>query len=248
MQALWPDNSRDLTASARRSQARRSTCPRAGRCAATACRACDTGRGKSPGSCRAGISWAGVSLDSAFCESRPPCATAPSVIKKFMSEPDATTSNRVYASAAEVKLYAMNRIETIESSPEFVAANEKADARRLACRRAADTRRQKRKEWSDNLEVEVPVIPQTDVEVWHVNTTTGTGRAVDSMTRSRGNRMSESSWIASLSTIFATSALSTNGFWSRLSAGRALMTREQKSRRKCWTLLPTRILILPKSA
>ena len=62
------------------------------------------------------------------------------LIKKFLPNPDETKTNPVIKSAAPMKLYKIKRVERIEKSERFIKEMENISRRKIAARKAVETK------------------------------------------------------------------------------------------------------------
>ena len=60
------------------------------------------------------------------------------LIEKWLSEPDKYKKNPHYKSGPQMKLYSINRVESIEALPEFVIEKEKILARKSRLKKVED--------------------------------------------------------------------------------------------------------------
>ena len=64
------------------------------------------------------------------------------LIVKFFSEPDARRTNPQYRSAAPVKLYSIEKVNAVIQTEEYKLARAKVEKRKLAAKKAADSKRE----------------------------------------------------------------------------------------------------------
>lgn len=64
------------------------------------------------------------------------------LIVKFFSEPDARRTNPRYRSAAPVKLYSIEKVNAVIQTEEYNLARAKVEKRKLAAKKAADSKRE----------------------------------------------------------------------------------------------------------
>lgn len=80
-----------------------------------------------------------------------------SLISRFLSEPDRYKKNPHYACAAPMKLYLLERVEKVESDPQFQEARAKSEVRKRASKKAVETKTAKTLEEVDKaVQVKVP--------------------------------------------------------------------------------------------
>lgn len=78
------------------------------------------------------------------------------LIKKFLPKPDETKTNPVIKSAAPMKLYKIKRVERIEKSEKFIKEMENISRRKIAARKAVETKTAKTVEWANSIKFNVP--------------------------------------------------------------------------------------------
>jgi hypothetical protein len=78
------------------------------------------------------------------------------LIRKFLPTPDKTTANPVFPSKARMRLYALDRVQQIESKEEFQREKAKVPQHRQTAKKAVATKRKRTQEYIDNLVVELP--------------------------------------------------------------------------------------------
>lgn len=86
-----------------------------------------------------------------------------SIIKKMGVEPDREEVNPHYRCAAPMKLYDVRRIESIEATDEFRTLYNAALKRRMAAKKAADTKMQAMKEYVHSIEIKMPNLSREQV-------------------------------------------------------------------------------------
>ena len=79
-----------------------------------------------------------------------------SLIKRFLLEHDDTAINPHYKSGPLILLFSQKRVETAEAKKEFQEAFAKAQKRRAAAKKAAQTRMKRTEEYLENLKIAVP--------------------------------------------------------------------------------------------
>ena len=77
------------------------------------------------------------------------------LISDLLGEPDKTAPNPHYNKGALMRLYDWERVERAENEEEFGRMAAKAEARRVAGRKAAQTRRRKAAQWAANVEIRI---------------------------------------------------------------------------------------------
>lgn len=80
------------------------------------------------------------------------------LIKKFLPKPDETKTNPVIKSAAPMKLYKIKRVERIEKSEKFIKEMENISRRKIAARKAVETKTAKIIEWANSVKINVPTL------------------------------------------------------------------------------------------
>lgn len=80
------------------------------------------------------------------------------LIKKFLPKPDETKTNPVIKSAAPMKLYKIKRVERIEKSEKFIKEMENISRRKIAARKAVETKTAKTVEWANSVKINVPTL------------------------------------------------------------------------------------------
>lgn len=83
------------------------------------------------------------------------------LMKRFLGEPDELRDNPRYRSAAPLRLYAAQRVEAAEATPEFAAARKGSARRSVSAEKAAETRRTRLLAEVDALQVTVPALPRS---------------------------------------------------------------------------------------
>ena len=86
-----------------------------------------------------------------------------SIIKKMGVEPDKEEVNPHYRCAAPMKLYDVRRIESIEATDEFRTLYNTALKRRMAAKKAADTKMQAMKDYVHSIEIKMPNLSREQV-------------------------------------------------------------------------------------
>jgi hypothetical protein len=86
------------------------------------------------------------------------------LITSFLREPDELRTNPFYSTAPPTRLYALDRIELAETTPEFVSAKAKAEERSSSMRAAATRRRHATTSHAERVVLKVPVIPLDRLE------------------------------------------------------------------------------------
>ena len=86
-----------------------------------------------------------------------------SIIKKMGVEPDKEEVNPHYRCAAPMKLYDVRRIESIEATDEFRTLYNTAFKRRMAAKKAADTKMQAMKDYVHSIEIKMPNLSREQV-------------------------------------------------------------------------------------
>lgn len=80
------------------------------------------------------------------------------LIKKFLPKPDETKTNPIVKSAAPMKLYKIKRVERIEKSEKFIKEMENISRRKIAARKAVETKTAKTVEWANSIKFNVPTL------------------------------------------------------------------------------------------
>ena len=94
------------------------------------------------------------------------------LIKKFLPKPDETKTNPIVKSSAPMKLYKIKRVERIEKSEKFINEMESISKRKLAARRAVETKTAKTIEWANSIKINVPSIDKDKLlrkAIYHYN-------------------------------------------------------------------------------
>ena len=78
------------------------------------------------------------------------------LIRKFLPKPDETKTNPIIRSAAPMKLYKIKRVEKIEKSEKFIKEMESISRRKIAARKAVETKTAKTIEWANSIKFNVP--------------------------------------------------------------------------------------------
>jgi hypothetical protein len=86
------------------------------------------------------------------------------LIAKLLGEPDGFKRNPHYRSAAPLRLYDAARVESAESSPEFVAKKTGTAARSASARKAAETKRDTLLRQVEAMEVQVEIVPAEQLQ------------------------------------------------------------------------------------
>ena len=86
-----------------------------------------------------------------------------SIIKKMGVEPDKEEVNPHYRCAAPMKVCDVRRIESIEATNEFRTLYNTALKRRMAAKKAADTKMQAMKDYVHSIEIEMPNLSREQV-------------------------------------------------------------------------------------
>lgn len=94
------------------------------------------------------------------------------LIKKFLPKPDETKTNPIVKSAAPMKLYKIKRVERIEKSEKFIKEMENISRRKIAARKAVETKTAKTIEWANSIKINVPSIDKDKLlrkAIYHYN-------------------------------------------------------------------------------
>ena len=83
-----------------------------------------------------------------------------SIIKSLNVEPDEERPNPKYKSASPMKLYKLEKIKSLEATPEFEQLYEKSLKRRASAEKAVETKREKLIEFAENVKIEVRYMPE----------------------------------------------------------------------------------------
>ena len=86
------------------------------------------------------------------------------LIKKFLPKPDETKTNPIVKSAAPMKLYKIKRVERIEKSERFIKEMENISMRKIAARKAVETKTAKTIEWANTVKINVPTFSKDKLE------------------------------------------------------------------------------------
>ena len=86
------------------------------------------------------------------------------LIKKFLPKPDETKTNPIIRSAAPMKLYKIKRVERIEKSEKFIKEMENISRRKIAARKAVETKTAKIIEWANTVKINVPTFSKDKLE------------------------------------------------------------------------------------
>lgn len=84
------------------------------------------------------------------------------MIDWLLKKPDVTQSNPYYRHAAPMKLYRIERVNYVESTPGFFIAKEKADKRKMSSCRAMETKREEAKNWARSVFIKVPSLDREE--------------------------------------------------------------------------------------
>ncbi|WP_342025134.1 hypothetical protein AAE021_08295 [Arthrobacter citreus] len=85
-------------------------------------------------------------------------------IKTFLPEPDQTARNPFSRKAAPMKLYALERVEAIEATPEYQKAREASRTRQLAARGRALAKKKEAVAAAEALELRIEPEPWQDMQ------------------------------------------------------------------------------------
>lgn len=85
-------------------------------------------------------------------------------IKTFLPEPDQTARNPFSRKAAPMKLYALDRVEAIEATPEYQKAREASRTRQLAARGRALAKKKEAVAAAEALELRIEPEPWQDMQ------------------------------------------------------------------------------------
>ena len=85
------------------------------------------------------------------------------IIKKIGVVPDKEVVNPHYKNSAPMKLYDVRRIEGIEASDEFKTLYDTALKRRMAAKKAAETKMQSMKDYVHSIEIKMPMSSKEQV-------------------------------------------------------------------------------------
>jgi hypothetical protein len=80
----------------------------------------------------------------------------PTMVERLLGQPDRLVPNPRYRSAAPMRLYAVERVEAAEATPEFQAARAAAARRSAATTRVMDGKRAELREMTQARPVPVP--------------------------------------------------------------------------------------------
>ena len=108
----------------------------------------------------------------------------PTLITRFLGEPDEYFDNPHYRSAAPMRAYLVERVQAAENDPAAAAALAKVlqsrEARSTAAMRGADTQREKLSEWATNTPLAwLHGTPETEEEARRAGTDTWTARQAE---------------------------------------------------------------------
>ena len=84
------------------------------------------------------------------------------MIDWLLKKPDVTQSNPYYRHAAPMKLYRIERVNYVESTPGFFIAKEKADKRKMSSCRAIETKREEARNWARSVFIKVPSLDREE--------------------------------------------------------------------------------------
>lgn len=85
------------------------------------------------------------------------------LIKRFLKTPDLVVDNPHYKCAGQMNLYLIERIESIEATPEFKAMMESANGRKKKASQAVETKRSKIMAHVNGLNIVVPEMPEQEL-------------------------------------------------------------------------------------
>ena len=86
------------------------------------------------------------------------------LIKKFLPKPDETKTNPIVKCAAPMKLYKIKRVERIEKSEKFIKEMEAISIRKIAAKKAVETKTAKTVEWANSVKFNVPTFSKDKLE------------------------------------------------------------------------------------
>ena len=84
------------------------------------------------------------------------------MIDGLLGKPDVTQSNPYYRHAAQMKLYRIERVNYVESTPGFFIAKEEAEKRKMSSCRAIETKREEARNWARSVFIKVPSLDREE--------------------------------------------------------------------------------------
>ena len=84
------------------------------------------------------------------------------MIDGLLGKPDVTQANPYYRHAAPMKLYRIERVNYVESTPGFFIAKENAEKRKMSSCRAMETKREEARNWARSVFIQVPSLDREE--------------------------------------------------------------------------------------